>query len=296
MRHNLSLNRCFEKESRPITEPGKGSYWTVNPNAPEGNRRIRKRRPRKSKSAQAAQAAEQQQMQHDEGEMNQHDELTGDAGDQSFSSSSSGGGSAPRPGIMTDVGGRPISHSRSPGGTPGPSIPAPQQQQSQHDSPPPMVGARWLAPSTDDPQQFAGEAPPTWPGQAYQGAPEHYPPQLQQQHHHHAHPHHPHQMAYPAPTAPSTTTSGNPPRPISRTASGLSYPPSASTSTPPTPSPVHGHGQRGYPYPGSGHVTPTGTQGGSSQESTSGAGGERVRAGHPYKSSNAGSKRNTPPS
>ncbi|KZT73558.1 winged helix DNA-binding domain-containing protein, partial [Daedalea quercina L-15889] len=30
IRHNLSLNKLFRRLQKPITEPGKGSYWTVD--------------------------------------------------------------------------------------------------------------------------------------------------------------------------------------------------------------------------------------------------------------------------
>ena len=46
MRHNLSLNPCFEKVARPLTDRGKGSYWTVNDNVDPrtGVHRIRKKK------------------------------------------------------------------------------------------------------------------------------------------------------------------------------------------------------------------------------------------------------------
>ncbi|TFK77448.1 hypothetical protein BDN72DRAFT_830616 [Pluteus cervinus] len=48
VRHHLSLNRLFERQPRPVTEPGFGSYWTVNLAAPPGTKRPRKRgRPNK---------------------------------------------------------------------------------------------------------------------------------------------------------------------------------------------------------------------------------------------------------
>lgn len=43
VRHHLSLNRLFERQPRPATDPGFGSYWTVNLNAPPGTKRPRKR-------------------------------------------------------------------------------------------------------------------------------------------------------------------------------------------------------------------------------------------------------------
>ncbi|KAF8606580.1 hypothetical protein BDV93DRAFT_542791 [Ceratobasidium sp. AG-I] len=47
VRHTLSLMTCFEKVARPLTEPGKGSYWKVNdsmPHAKPSRVRIRKRK------------------------------------------------------------------------------------------------------------------------------------------------------------------------------------------------------------------------------------------------------------
>lgn len=52
VRHNLSLNPCFEKVPRPLTDRGKGSYWTVNENVDPrtGVHRIRKKKNKKRNS------------------------------------------------------------------------------------------------------------------------------------------------------------------------------------------------------------------------------------------------------
>src|SRR6266702_5579010 len=55
VRHNLSLNPCFEKVPRPLTDRGKGSYWTVNDNVDPrtGVHRVRKKKPKGAKARQS---------------------------------------------------------------------------------------------------------------------------------------------------------------------------------------------------------------------------------------------------
>jgi len=68
VRHNLSLNPCFEKVPRPLTDRGKGSYWTVNDNVDPrtGVHRVRKKKPKarrgQSRPAAVEEAEEYQQQ------------------------------------------------------------------------------------------------------------------------------------------------------------------------------------------------------------------------------------------
>ncbi|EPQ59392.1 hypothetical protein GLOTRDRAFT_55344 [Gloeophyllum trabeum ATCC 11539] len=63
VRHNLSLNPCFEKVARPLTDRGKGSYWTVNDNVDPrtGVHRIRKKKTKKSERHISEEQPQQQQ-------------------------------------------------------------------------------------------------------------------------------------------------------------------------------------------------------------------------------------------
>lgn len=73
------MNKCFAKVSRPITEPGKGAYWTVDLEAGEGNKRPRKRNKKPKQNKNHGGAAD------DDFDDDDDEDLTGSEFSRSFS-------------------------------------------------------------------------------------------------------------------------------------------------------------------------------------------------------------------
>lgn len=91
IRHNLSLYKCFRRIAKPITEPGKGSYWVVDYSAGPGTKRPRKRNKRPTKAElRAMKEKEEQEVQGAQGSQEAQEEgdssPDGEEDDQGFPS------------------------------------------------------------------------------------------------------------------------------------------------------------------------------------------------------------------
>ncbi|KAG7449410.1 uncharacterized protein BT62DRAFT_929379 [Guyanagaster necrorhizus] len=91
VRHNLSLNPCFEKVPRPLTDRGKGSYWTVNENVDPrtGVHRVRKKYNKKGGKGRSSEEVQEMENHATDSYEDPHAQYVSPEGDASQQSQSS---------------------------------------------------------------------------------------------------------------------------------------------------------------------------------------------------------------